>query len=379
VRDFFVHNALYWVEEYRFDGLRMDAVHAIRDDSRPAIVAEVCAALRNGPGRERHVHVVLENDLNEAHKLERDTDGVPLIATAQWNDDLHHAAHVMLSGETDGYYIDYAQRPVAQFALALAQGFLYTGQPSEFRGGEPRGEPGRQLAPNAFVSYLQTHDQIGNRAFGERIDVLADPVPVHAARACVLLCPHTPMLFMGEEYAAQTPFQYFCDFGPELAAAVANGRREEFGRFGAFADEAVRARIPDPNGEAPFRDSTLRWDERDHAPHASVLAQTRALLAVRRTELMPRWSGRAELAHWSCEQDAPHLRWLLTDRSGAASHLTLLANFGPGEARIARPAGRTLYSERTAEVGHADAGNTIELTLQPGAVWAALEETVFGQ
>ena len=375
VRDFFVHNALYWIEEYRFDGLRMDAVHAIRDDSRPSIVAEVCAALRDGPGRDRHVHVVLENDLNEAHKLERDDDGRPLTATAQWNDDLHHAAHVMLSGETDGYYADYAQRPVTQFALALAQGFLYTGQPSVFRNGEPRGEPGRQLAPNAFVSYLQTHDQVGNRAFGERIDALADPVMVHAARACVLLSPHTPMLFMGEEYAARTPFQYFCDFGPELAAAVAKGRREEFGRFGAFADEAVRARIADPNSEAPFHESTLKWDERDRAPHALALAQTTKMLAVRQAELMPRWSGRSELAHWSCENDAPQLRWSLTDRNGATSQLHLLANFGTAPLRIPRPNGRAIYAE------HADDNGTSgsELTLQPGAIWAAVEESVRGQ
>ena len=371
VRDFFVHNALYWVEEFRFDGLRMDAVHAIRDDSKPGIVEEICAALCEGPGRHRQVHVVLENDANEAHKLVRDADGRPTVATAQWNDDLHHAAHVMLTGETDGYYADYAQRPVAQFALALAQGFLYTGQPSTFRGGEARGEPSRQLPPSAFVSYLQTHDQIGNRAFGERIDALADPLRVQAARACVLLSPHTPMLFMGEEYAARTPFQYFCDFGPALAAAVAAGRREEFGHFAAFAGAQARARIPDPNSEAPFLDSKLRWKEREQGAYALALRQTRRLLAVRQQELMPRWSRRCELQHWSCEHDALHLRWRLTALDGSAADFELLANFGPTAARVARPAGRVIHAERV----QADAAaRPAELVLEPGAVWAALEE-----
>eukprot|EP01032_Pedospumella_encystans_P034450 gene34450-38945_t len=220
VRDFFIHNALYWVEEFHADGLRMDAVHAIRDDSPVGIVQAICDALREGPGRTREVHVVLEEDRNLAHLLERDKEGRPRIATAQWNDDLHHAAHVLLTGERDGYYADYAQRPLELFARALAEGFVYQGQASVFREGETRGEPSANLPSGAFVSYLQTHDQVGNRAFGERIDALADPVLVRAARACLLLSPHTPMLFMGEEYAAATPFPYFCDFGPELAAAV---------------------------------------------------------------------------------------------------------------------------------------------------------------
>src|SRR5262249_49135790 len=156
-----VHNALYWIDEYRFDGLRMDAVHAIIDRSPTPIVEEICTALRQGPGRHRQIHVVLENDRNEGRRLERDVEGMPVAATAQWNDDLHHAAHVLLTGETDGYYADFAQRPLEQFGLALAQGFVYTGQPSPFRGGKARGEPCGHLPPAAFVSFLQTHDQVG--------------------------------------------------------------------------------------------------------------------------------------------------------------------------------------------------------------------------
>ena len=220
---------------------------------------------------EREVHVVLEEDRNLAHLLERDKEGRPRIATAQWNDDLHHAAHVLLTGERDGYYADYAQRPLELFARALAEGFVYQGQASVFREGETRGEPSANLPSGAFVSYLQTHDQVGNRAFGERIDALADPVLVRAARACLLLSPHTPMLFMGEEYAAATPFPYFCDFGPELAAAVSQGRRDEFGRFAAFADEAARAAIPDCNAPESFALAKLDWSERERSPHRETL------------------------------------------------------------------------------------------------------------
>ncbi|MEO8079929.1 MAG: malto-oligosyltrehalose trehalohydrolase, partial [Caldimonas sp.] len=213
VRDFFIHNALYWVEEMGFDGLRMDAIHAIRDDSPTHIVSEICEALRNGPGRERHVHVVLENELNEASRLVRDAAGRPLAGTAQWNDDLHHAVHVLLTGERDGYYAGYAATPLADLGRALAEGFVYQGEPSPFHEGAPRGEPSTALPATAFVSSLQTHDQVGNRAFGDRLGRLADGPMLEAVTACWLLSPHIPMLFMGEEWNASTPFLYFCDFG----------------------------------------------------------------------------------------------------------------------------------------------------------------------
>ncbi|VTU30633.1 malto-oligosyltrehalose trehalohydrolase [Variovorax sp. PBL-E5] len=368
VRDFFVHNALYWVEEYRFDGLRMDAVHAIRDDSMPPIVEEICAALRNGPGRERHIHVVLENDLNQASRLRRDAEGRPIAGSAQWNDDLHHAAHVLLTGEHDGYYADYAKDPAAQFALALAEGFVFTGQASGFRGGETRGEPSKDLPPQAFVSFLQTHDQVGNRAFGERIDALADAARVQAARACVLLSPHTPMLFMGEEFAASSPFLYFCDLGPELAAAVAAGRRAEFGRFAAFADEAARARIPDPNSDEAFVASKLRWDERDAPAHALALRHTRELLAVRRVELVPRLGPRCRADRRTCDADLLHVVWRLDagDDAKTSARWHLIANFDRAERRIAELPGRIVYAL------HGTAGDGF--TLAPGGVCALLEE-----
>ncbi|MDM0112501.1 malto-oligosyltrehalose trehalohydrolase [Variovorax sp. J22R133] len=372
VRDFFIHNALYWIEEYGFDGLRMDAVHAIRDDSALHIVEEICTVLKNGPGLQRHIHVVLENDLNESRRLARETDGHPLVATAQWNDDLHHAAHVLLTGETDGYYADYADKPLERLGLALARGFVYAGEPSAFRNGEARGEPCDGLPLSAFVSFMQTHDQIGNRAFGERIDALADPAMLLAARACVLLSPHTPMLFMGEEFAASTPFEYFCDFGPELAAAVADGRRAEFARFAAFADPGVRACIADPNGESAFLASKLLWDERLQAPHGEVLRETIALLKTRRDEIVPRLGGGATVQQWRCEGDTLWITWRLVSRDTPTTAwlLHVVANFGASELSSARPLGREIHAIR----GMQGDDSVVALHLPPGGVFATLQE-----
>lgn len=369
VRDFFVHNALYWVEEFRFDGLRMDAVHAIRDDSDTDIVQEICAALRDGPGRERQIHIVLENDANGSHYLERDADNRPTCATAQWNDDLHHAAHVLVTGERDGYYADYADDAVDSFGVALAQGFVYQGQPSPFRNGEHRGEPSAHLPLAAFVSFLQTHDQVGNRAFGDRISALADPVLLRAAYACLLLSPHAPMLFMGEEYGASTPFLYFCDFGPELAAAVSEGRRAEFGGFAAFKDEAARASIPDPNAESTFDASKLRWDERKNGSHAELLAHVRELLTLRRERLMPRLAAhRTGGQHWR-EGEALRVRWEVGGAApGRFAQLNLVANFGAAPIDAPPLAGDLLYTLNTDR----DTGPTWRL--QPGAVCLTLEE-----
>jgi maltooligosyltrehalose trehalohydrolase len=319
VRDFFVHNALYWVEEYGLDGLRLDAVHAIRDDSPEHIVCEIGRALAAGPGRERCVHLVLENDRNEAHYLGR-------CATAQWNDDLHHAAHVLLTGERDGYYADYAERPLERLGRGLAEGFVYQGEPSRFRGGAPRGEPSAHLPPTAFVSFLQTHDQVGNRALGERLDALAEPRALAALTACLLLAPQVPMLFMGEEYGARTPFRFFCDFGPELAAAVTRGRRAEFERFAAFAEE-----IPDPNDRATFLASKL--DRKAGNPERVALV--RRLLSIRNERLVPRLAG-ATRGTFEASHDALQVTWPLGDGTRWHMHLRL-------DGAVSVPPGKPVY------------------------------------
>lgn len=367
VRDFMIHNARYWVREFHADGLRLDAIHAIHDESPERIVHAICAALRDGPGKTRPVHVVLENDANQAHLLERDARGTPLCATAQWNDDLHHAAHVMLTGQSDGYYRDFADDPLAKFAQALAQGFIYQGQASVYRDGAARGEPCTNLPLQAFVSFLQSHDQVGNRALGERLHHLADPLQVRTALACVLLSPHVPMLFMGEEFAASTPFLYFCDFGPELAQQVAKGRRAEFGRFAQFASEAARLAIPDPNALSSMTDSRLQWDELQHAPHRQWHAFVRTLLAVRRNQLFPLLREGCHGGQATCSADTVHVRWSLGPLgSTATGQLHLLAYFGVTPATgVVPPPGRLLFTheiDNTSGAGWVLAAGAVAVT-----------------
>lgn len=343
VREFFVHNALFWLDEYRLDGLRLDAVHAIADDSATHILEAIAEAVRQGPGGERHIHLVLENDTNQARYLVRDALGRPSRYDAQWNDDLHHALHVALTGERDGYYADYADEPFRHLGRCLAEGFAYQGEASAYRGGEPRGEPSRHLPPQAFVNFLQTHDQVGNRAFGERLGALAQPEALAAAAAVVLLAPSPPLLFMGEEQAASVPFLYFCDFGPELAGAVTAGRRREFARFARFADPGAIEAIPDPNDPETFRRSRLDWGCLALDPHRTVLAQYRALLALRRRELVPRLPGTSGGgAVWQRFADSGlAVSWTLGD----GSRLSLLANLGPHPAEgVPAPQGRLLYA-----------------------------------
>src|SRR5215212_3277138 len=250
VRDFFVHNALYWVEEFHVDGLRFDAVHAILDDSKPHIIAEIAERVRAAvPDRE--VHLVLENEANQARWLERDQNGRPRLHTAQWADDIHNSWHPLLTGENEGYYEDFADKPLEHLGRSLAEGFAYQGDPSAHKGGAPRGEASAHLPPQAFVSFLQNHDQTGNRDFGERLSHLIPPERLALARAGLLLSPQVPMLYMGEEWDASTPFLFFVDFSDDepLSTAVREGRRREFAKFKAFAEQHGGEQIPDPTSK----------------------------------------------------------------------------------------------------------------------------------
>ena len=327
VRDYYIHNALYWLEEYHLDGLRFDAVHAIVDDSTPDIVEEIASACANGPGRERRIHLVLENEHNTARYLARDTHGRPRWHTAQWNDDIHHAWHVLATGEHGGYYSDYADDPVRRLGRCLAEGFAYQDDPSAFRDGQRRGEPSAHLPAAAFVSFLQNHDQIGNRAFGERLSVLAKPEAVRALTAMLLLAPAPPMLFMGEEWDTRRPFPFFCDFGPELAKAVTDGRRKEFARFPEFSDPAARERIPDPNAADTFQSAVLDWESLSDANGAAArgLAQRRELLALRTRVIAPRLSKIKPGGRYHTFGD----RGLIVEWTfGDGARLTSLANVG---------------------------------------------------
>ena len=371
VRSFYVHNALYWTEEFHFDGLRLDAVHAIRDDSPEHIVREIAHALQRGPGLLRQVHLVLENDANEAHHLGRDASGRPVCATAQWNDDLHHAAHVLIADEVDGYYADYAEQPLQRLARCLAEGFAYQGEPSALRDGLARGEPSAHLPPLAFVSFLQNHDQIGNRAFGERLDSLATTAQavqrLETALACLLLSPHVPMLFMGEEFAATSPFLYFCDFHAELAEAVASGRRAEFKRFAAFEDAAARARIPDPNALASFTASKLRWHEREQGPHAERLALVARLLSLRKELLTPLLASAMGGGSYRVEDEVMRVQWPL----GKGARWQLVANFGDSPAGVAEAEADTATGAPWLRV--LPPGGDAPAALLAGGVWVRLE------
>ncbi|MGA9526741.1 MAG: malto-oligosyltrehalose trehalohydrolase [Terriglobales bacterium] len=367
VRDFFIHNALYWLEEFHFDGLRFDAVHAIADNSSPDILTELAGTVRRTFAGRRHVHLILENADNRARYLQRNSDGVPYLYNAQWDDDIHHALHVITTAETDGYYSDYARQPLRQLCRCLSEGFAYQGDYSEFHKA-PRGEPSRSLPPSAFVSFLQNHDQIGNRAFGERLAQLAFPQALRAAIEILLLAPQPPLLFMGEEFVAASPFLFFCDFQGDLASAVTNGRRNEFAAFAKFNSPATREQIPDPNAEATFLRSKLDWTTLNRDPHASSLEFYRELLSIRRQTIIPLISSIAAARVNYCDDStgALSLDWLLSD----GSQLQLRANLGSAPLHNATlPNQRAIY--RTgANPTHVDEQNS----LSPfSVVWSVRE------
>ncbi len=299
VRDFFIENALYWLTEFRFDGLRFDAVHAISDKD---FLVELAQRVRTAIPPPRHVHLVLENDDNAARLL-----APQRLYDAQWNDDLHHVLHVLLTGEREGYYADYANQTGEKLARALAEGFIYQGEPSPFREGKPRGERSAQLPPTSFVAFLQNHDQVGNRAFGERLTSLAHPDALRAAYALLLLSPQIPLLFMGEEIGATQPFLYFTShLTPQLADAVREGRRQEFARFAGFSDPAMRERIPDPNAQQTWLDSMPRAQDSTAQAWRDWIT---TLLTLRREEIMPRLGGVQALGVDVLGRAAVRARW----------------------------------------------------------------------
>jgi len=281
VRRFFIENAHYWLHTYRFDGLRLDATQMIFDERTPSILPELRAEIARSTRADRHVHLVVENEHNDASLLRAGYD-------AQWNDDFHHAVHVLATGERDGYYRDFAARPTWFLGRTLTEGYGYQGEPSRHRAGAPRGVPSGDAPLASFINFIQNHDQIGNRACGERLSALAPAAAVRAAAAVYLLAPSPPMLFMGEEWAASTPFLFFCNFEPNLAKRVTEGRRREFGAFSQFDGAHGRAAMPDPGVYETFAHSILKWDERREPTHARVLEDYRTLLKLRAEHIAPR-------------------------------------------------------------------------------------------
>ena len=344
VRSFAIGNALHWLRHYRFDGLRLDAVHAIAEPGEPPFLHALSRAVGEFAAESgRVIHLVLENDDNRAALLDPDTASPDGNYRAQWNDDYHHAWHVLLTGERTGYYGDYADDPHGHLVRALSSGFAYQGEPSAHREGRRRGESAAGLPPTAFVNFLQNHDQIGNRPFGDRLSAQADKAALEAALAITLLAPMPPLMFMGEEWGSTTPFAFFCDFHGRLADAVRRGRRAEF----KAAYERLGAEIPDPLADQTFQAAVLDWHE-CAAPEARArLDLVRRLLMTRQAEIAPHLAG-ARFGPPAVRRDGViSVRWKLAN----ARELQLLANLTRAPApRPGAAAGRPIWGGTPAEV-----------------------------
>ncbi|MGC1233534.1 MAG: malto-oligosyltrehalose trehalohydrolase [Xanthobacteraceae bacterium] len=343
VRRFFIENVLYWLLEYRFDGLRFDAVNQIPEQDW---LDEMAAEVRRVVGPERQIHLVLENDNNAAKYLTSAFD-------AQWNDDGHHVLHLLLTGERNGYYRDYIDNPAARLARCLKDGFIYQGEPSPYRGGNARGTRSAELPSTAFVLFLQNHDQIGNRASGERLTVLADAAALEAAIALQILCPQIPLIFMGEELASRTPFLFFTDHNSDLAKAVREGRRREFASFAPRHDPEYLASIPDPNNPDTFERSK---PDPDRSLGSRREALYKELLAIRQAEIVPRLHDMQALDAHAIGPAAVLARWQVSDHA----LLTIGTNLGTSAAPVTQLNGRLLFANST------DAGQSAQHgALQP--------------
>jgi maltooligosyltrehalose trehalohydrolase len=313
VRRFFIDNALMWLRDYHVDGLRLDAVHAIFDTSAVHFLEQLATEVHeHGASTSRDLAVVAESDLNDP-RLVRPIDAGGYGLDGQWSDDFHHALHAVLTGETGGYYADFGS--LSDVATTLRQGYRYAGDYSPFRG-RRHGRPSPELDGSRLLGYLQTHDQVGNRALGERSSALMSPARLMIGAAVVLTAPFVPMLFQGEEWAASTPFQYFTDHrDPELAAAVSKGRRDEFASFGWDP-----ASVPDPQAIETFDRSRLRWDEIEGRPdHWRVLEWHSELILLRR-RLPELTDGRlADVSVWFDEGE----RWLVFRRGRVVTAFNL--------------------------------------------------------
>jgi malto-oligosyltrehalose trehalohydrolase len=324
VRRFAIENALHWLSEYRFDGLRLDAVHSIVELGEISMLHDLSVAVGELAAEAgRHIHLVLENDDNRVGVLDPRADPPRGKYRAQWNDDYHHVWHVWLTGETQGYYRDYQRSPLRDIARSLASGFVYQGEASLHRGGQPRGEASGGLAPTAFVNFLQNHDQIGNRAFGDRLEGLVSKDGLEAALAITLLAPGIPMLFMGEEWGSKRPFPFFCDFKGDLAKAVRDGRRREYD----WAYAKYGSEVPDPLDISTFQSAILDWDSRNEEAGCQRLALVRDLLAVRRREIVPRLANAAFCEAHAADNGLLTASW----RLGDGTRLLLRANLSTSE------------------------------------------------
>ncbi len=383
VRDFVIQNALHWLHEYHVDGLRLDATHAIIDDSPVHLLQEMATRLRGSLDPERHLALIAEDERNERLLVTPVEEG-GMGLDAVWADGFHHQVRRLLAGDREGYFSDYGGT-VDDLATTLRQGWFYEGRYSEHHRA-PRGTPAADLPPPCFVHAIQNHDQVGNRAFGERLSHQVELSLYRTASALLLLTPYTPLLWMGQEWAASTPFLYFTDHPAALGRLVTQGRREEFRHFSSFSDPAVRERIPDPQAEETFLRSQLSWDERQLEPHRGILNLYRELLALRRTH--PALRDRTRRGFQVAALGDGALALKRTAPGGEA--LLLLCIFADGSLRFdleeweetRAPAGRewelllatedgAFGGEREGEVARLVGGRMLQVTGAGGAVLEA--------
>jgi maltooligosyltrehalose trehalohydrolase len=283
VRDFFVENPVYWMREFHIDGFRLDATHQIYDSSSKHLLTEIADNVHQRGG-----FVIAEDDRNEPALVTPNRKG-GIGLDACWADDFHHVVRVTLTGERDGYFANYSGGP-NELCETLEHGWLYRGQ-AQPASGAPRGADPTGIPPERFVYCISNHDQVGNRAFGERLNHVVPPAAFRAASALLLLAPCTPMIFMGQEWAATTPFQYFTDHNDELGLKITRGRRREFRHFAAFNTPELREKIPDPQADKTFTDSKLNWNDLTATQSKQVLELYRELLRLRKTCLTDRARG----------------------------------------------------------------------------------------
>ncbi len=318
MRELFLANAAYWIDEYHLDGLRLDATQDIHDRSPEHILTAIGRAARRAaaalpPGRS--AFLVAENEPQDS-RLVRPPEEGGCGFDAIWNDDFHHSARVALAGRSEAYYADYKGSP-QELLAAAKHGPLYQGQRYRWQG-KRRGTPALGLPRSAFVAFLENHDQVANSARGERLHHLASPGCHRAMTALLLLGPATPLLFQGQEHSASAPFAYFADHHPELARAVRAGRREFLAQFPSLAEPAVQAAIPDPGAPATFERCKLDFAERERPYHAAALALHRDLLRLRREDPVFRLQGAAGIDGAVLGPAALVLRWFAPPAEGAA-------------------------------------------------------------
>lgn len=334
VRHYILDAPLFWLTEYRLDGLRFDAIDQIKDTASKHILQQIAETIREALP-DRHIHLTTEDSRNVIFLHPRDEKGATPLFTAEWNDDFHNAAHVFATGETHAYYQDFAFEPEKKFARALAEGFVYQGEVS-LQTGHSRGVECHTQPPTFFVDFIQNHDQTGNRAQGERLITLAGADKTRVLLAALLLSPHIPLLFMGEEYGETNPFLFFTDFHGDLAKAVREGRAKEFtGHSGHDGD------VPDPNDEQTFARSKLDWHNLTTAQGKSWLRFTRSLLVLRHRYLVPllRPGGTVE---GKIVKTAPGM--VAVSWSFPTGTLSLALNIGNKPVDVPALAGETLFS-----------------------------------